>query len=75
MTVEAPGLGKLNVRASPDNCQVFVDGTFVDYPPILDRPVAAGPRVVGFKWPDGGKSEQTVEVPRNGSAFVTGRKE
>ncbi len=74
-TVTAPPLGKLNVRASPDNCQVFVDGTFVDYPPILDRPVAAGPRVVSFKWPDGAKSEETVEVPRSGSAFVTGRKE
>jgi serine/threonine protein kinase len=73
--VEAPGLGKLNVRASPDNCQVFVEGTFVDYPPILDRPVAAGPRVVTFKWPGGAKSEETVEVPRGGSAFVTGRKE
>jgi serine/threonine protein kinase len=75
VTVSAPPLGKLNVRASPDNCQVFVDGTFVDYPPILDRPVAAGPRVVSFKWPDGAKSEETVEVPRSGSAFVTGRKE
>jgi len=74
-TVSAPPLGKLNVRASPDNCQVFVDGTFVDYPPILDRPVAAGPRVVSFKWPDGAKTEETVEVPRSGSAFVTGRKE
>jgi hypothetical protein len=73
--VEAPALGKLNVRASPDNCQVFVEGTFVDYPPILDRPVAAGPRVVSFKWPDGAKSQETVEVPRGGSAFVTGRKE
>jgi hypothetical protein len=73
--VEAPALGKLNVRAIPDNCQIFVDGTFVDYPPILDRAVAAGPRTVAFKWPDGAKSEETVEVPRGGSAFVTGRKE
>jgi serine/threonine protein kinase len=73
--VEAPPLGKLNVRANPDNCQVFVDGTFVDYPPILDRAVAAGPRTVSFKWPDGAKSEETVEVPRGGAAFVTGRKE
>jgi hypothetical protein len=73
--VEAPGLGKLNVRASPDNCQVFVEGTFVDYPPILDRAVAAGSRAVSFKWPDGARSEQTVEVPRGGVAFVTGRKE
>jgi hypothetical protein len=73
--IEAPALGKLNVRALPDNCQVFVDGTFVDYPPILDRPVAAGVRTVSFKWPDGSKSEQTVEVARGAAAFVTGRKE
>jgi len=73
--MEAPALGKLNVRAIPDNCQIFVDGMFVDYPPILDRAVAAGPRTVAFKWPDGAKSEETVEVPRGGSAFVTGRKE
>jgi serine/threonine-protein kinase len=73
--VEAPGLGKLNVRASPDNCQVFVAGTFVDYPPILDRPVAAGSHLVSFKWPDGATSQETVEVPRGGVAFVTGRKE
>jgi len=73
--VEAPGLGKLNVRASPDNCQVFVEGTFVDYPPILDRPAAAGSHLVSFSWPDGAKHEETVEVPRGGVAFVTGRKE
>jgi hypothetical protein len=73
--VEAPVLGKLNVRAIPDNCQVFVDGTFVDYPPILDRAVASGARSVVFKWPDGASSQETVEVPRGGSAFVTGRKE
>jgi serine/threonine protein kinase len=74
-SVVAPPLGKLNVRANPDNCQVFVDGTFVDYPPILDKSVAAGRRVVAFKWPDGARSEETVEVPPAGAAFVTGRKE
>jgi serine/threonine protein kinase len=73
--VEAPGVGKLNIRALPDNCQVFVDGAFVDYPPILDKTVAAGNHLVAFKWPDGGKSQETVEVPRGASAFVTGRKE
>jgi hypothetical protein len=73
--VEAPPLGRLNVRAIPDNCEVFVDGTFADYPPILDRRVASGLRTVSFKWPDGAKSEQTVEVRSGASAFVTGRKE
>jgi hypothetical protein len=70
----APGLGKLNIRALPDNCQIFLDGSFVDYPPILNKSVAAGSHVVSFSWPDGGKSQETVDVAPGGSAFVTGRK-
>jgi hypothetical protein len=71
----APPAGKLNVRAVPDNCEVFVDGTFVDYPPILDRPVAAGRHTVSFRWPDGARYEETVEVKGASPTFVTGRKE
>jgi hypothetical protein len=71
----APAVGKLNVRAVPDNCEVFVDGTFVDYPPILDRPVAAGRHTVSFRWPDGAKAEQTVEVKGGAPNYVYGRKE
>ncbi len=74
-TVEAPGLGKINIRAQPDNCQVFIDGTFVDYPPILDKQVAAGTHTVSFKWPDGAKAQESAEVTRGGAAYVTGRKE
>jgi hypothetical protein len=73
--IEAPGLGKLNVRATPENCEVFLNDMFVDYPPILDRPVAAGRHSVSFRWPDGARSEQTVEVRAGAPAFVTGRKE
>jgi hypothetical protein len=73
--VDAPALGKLNVRANPDNCEVFVDGTFVDYPPILDRPAVVGRHTVAFKWPDGRRSEQSIEVQRGSPAFVFGRKE
>jgi hypothetical protein len=75
VSVEAPGVGKLSIRSMPDNAQVFIDGTFVDYPPIHDKPVAAGPHAVSFKWPDGARSQETVEIARGGSAFVTGRKE
>ena len=73
--VQAPALGKLNVRAVPDNCEIFVNGTFVDYPPILDRPAATGRLVVSFRWPDGARSEQAVEVKGGQPAFVVGRKE
>ena len=74
-TVEAPGVGRVSIRALPDNCEVLLDGTFVDYPPILDRRIAAGAHTVGFRWPDGRTSEQTVDVEPGGSSFVTGRKE
>ncbi len=75
VAVEAPGVGKINIRALPDNCQVFIDGAFVDYPPVLDRAIAEGAHTVGFKWPDGAKSQETIEVPRGAPAFVTGRRE
>jgi hypothetical protein len=70
-----PGLGKLNIRALPDNCQVAIDGTFVDYPPILNKAVAAGTHVVSFTWPDGRKAQESVEVASGAAAFVTGRRE
>jgi hypothetical protein len=73
--IEAPGLGKLNVRATPENCEVFVNDIFVDYPPILDRPVAAGRHNVSFRWPDGARSQQAIDVKPGAPAFVVGRKE
>jgi hypothetical protein len=70
----APALGRINVRANPDNCKVYIDGTFIDYPPILDRPVAKGAHTVSFQWPDGQRREETVEVGA-GPAYVMGRRE
>jgi len=74
-SLAAPAPGKLNVRAAPDNCEVFVDGTFVDYPPILDRPVAAGRHTVSFRWPDGTKAEESAEVKGGSPTYVYRRKE
>jgi serine/threonine protein kinase len=71
----APALGRLNIRAQPDNCRVLIDGTFVDYPPILDKPVAAGRHQVAFEWPDGKRREYAVEVTTRAPAYVTGRKD
>jgi serine/threonine-protein kinase len=72
--LQAPGLGRLNVRATPDNCEVWVDGFSAGYLPILDRPIAAGPHAVAFRWPDGAHLEQGLEVEAGRAAFVTGRK-
>ncbi|HUG54278.1 MAG TPA: serine/threonine-protein kinase [Vicinamibacteria bacterium] len=71
----APPLGRINIRAIPDNCRIFIDGAFVEYPPILDRAIATGPHKVAFKWPDGSEREESVEVPPTGPAYVTGRKD
>jgi hypothetical protein len=73
--VAAPGLGRLSIRANPDNCQVLVDGVFVDYPPILDKAIAAGAHTVAFKWPDGSRAEQTAQVAAGRVAYVMGRKD
>ena len=74
-SVDAPALGRLSIRANPDNCQVFIDGTFVDYPPILDKLVSAGSHSVSFRWPDGKEGRETVQVQGGKVAFVVGRKE
>jgi hypothetical protein len=73
--VAAPALGKINIRANPDNCQVFIDGEFVEYPPILDRAIAAGEHRVAFKWADGTRREESVQVARGAPAYVMGRKD
>jgi hypothetical protein len=75
VALPAPTLGKLNARATPENCEVLVDEVFVDYPPIRDRPLAAGRHTVTFKWPDGKTQQQTIEVKENKPSFVEGRKE
>jgi serine/threonine protein kinase len=75
VSVAAPALGRLNIRAQPDNCRVFINGAFVDYPPILEKQVAAGRHTVAFEWPDGVRREHPVEVTVRAPAYVTGRKE
>jgi serine/threonine protein kinase len=75
VSLAAPALGKLNIRAQPDNCRVLIDGSFVDYPPILDKPVAVGRHVVAFEWPDGARREHPVQVTDRAPAYVTGRKD
>jgi len=72
--VEAPGLGRINIKANPDNCEVLINGAFVDYPPILDRSIVEGTHTVSFRWPDGMRRDETVEVRRGGVAYVMGRR-
>jgi hypothetical protein len=73
--VAAPQLGRISIRANPDNCRVVVDGTFLDYPPILDRPLALGRHAVEFQWPDGARRVETIEVAKGTPTYVMGRKD
>jgi predicted Ser/Thr protein kinase len=73
--VETPRLGRLNIKANPDNCEVFIDGAFVDYPPILDKAVAVGAHTVAFKWPDGVRRDEQAQVEAGSPAYVMGRKD
>jgi serine/threonine protein kinase len=73
--VAARQLGRISIRANPDNCRVFVDGTFLDFPPILDKPLAVGRHTVEFRWPDGARQEETVDVAKGAPSYVMGRKE
>lgn len=74
VTMQTPSPGKFSVRATPDNCKVFVDGVFADYPPILDRAIVAGAHTVAFEWPDGVRSEQSVQIQAGKPAYVMGRR-
>src|SRR6185295_18140861 len=73
--VAAPQLGRISIRANPDNCRVVVDGAFLDYPPILDRPLALGRHAVEFQWPDGARRVETIEVAKGTPTYVMGRKD
>jgi len=74
-TLSVPAAGKISIRANPDNCEILIGGSFVDYPPILDRPIAAGTHKVAFRWPDGTLREELAEVTPGGIAYVMGRKD
>jgi hypothetical protein len=73
--LRAPELGRISIRANPDNCQVLIDGVFVDYPPILDKPIVSGSHTVSFKWPDGQRADEKAEVAPGRIAYVMGRRE
>jgi hypothetical protein len=73
--VDAPALGRVSIKASPDNCEVSIDGVFADYPPILDRALAEGTHTIGFKWSDGARRDEAVEIVAGRLAYVTGRKD
>jgi hypothetical protein len=73
-TLEAPGLGKVSIRAVPGNCEVFINGMPAGAPPIMNQNIAEGSHTVVFEWPDGAKNEQNQVVRQGRHTYVTGQK-
>jgi len=67
--IALPPLGKINIRAIPSNCKIYIDGIFLDYPPIFDRRIVAGRHKIKYLWPDGKKKIKPIEVPAGKSAW------
>jgi hypothetical protein len=69
--VVLPELGRLTVQAQPSNCKVYIDGTYVDVTPVLDRPIAAGGhRVKVIFVPNGSAREVDVTITAGASERV-----
>src|SRR5439155_621803 len=67
-----PSLGTLTVQAQPSNCQVFVDGQYVDVTPVLDLPIGSGAHRVKVVFvPTGASQEVAVAVDGGKNARVT----
>ena len=58
-----PKLGYLTILALPSNCKIYVGGKYLDIPPVMDYPIAAGVYVIrGEYLPTGEIQEETITV-------------
>ncbi len=73
-TLDPPGLGKVSIRATPGNCEVFINGMPAGAPPIGNQDIVEGSHTVVFEWPDGVKNEQNQVVRQGRHTYVTGQK-
>ncbi len=55
--IRAPAMAILNINARPGNCKIYIDGIFIDFPPIFNLPVQAGDHQVRVVWEKQGKEK------------------
>jgi len=60
--VTLPSLGSIAVFSVVETCKVFADGQDFGYPPISNRPVAAGRHAIELRCDDGRIDRQTATV-------------
>lgn len=71
--ISQPAMGTLSVRANPSNCKIFIDGEFIDFPPITNLPVQSGTHAVTFNWEKlGKKTTKSVVISAGQSETVMG---
>jgi serine/threonine-protein kinase len=60
--VQLPEPGYLTLRWAAEDCSARIGGTDLGFPPVNDRPIAAGTFLVRFTCPDGTEKQVTVTV-------------
>jgi len=73
-TVQAPPLGRVNVRANPGNCTVSINGVSAGAPPFMNREIVEGSHEFVFTWPGEVRDVQRVEVQAGKPSYVIGQK-
>jgi serine/threonine protein kinase len=73
-TVQAPPLGRVNVRANPGNCTVSINGVSAGSPPFMNREIVEGSHEFVFTWPGELKDVQRVDVQAGKPSYVIGQK-
>jgi len=73
-TVQAPPLGRVNVRANPGNCTVNINGFSAGAPPFMNREIVEGSHEFVFSWPGELKDVHRVEVQVGKPSYVIGQK-
>ncbi len=74
VSVKAPPLGRVNVRANPGNCTLTINGVSAGAPPFMNREIVEGSHEFVFTWPGDVKDVQRVEVQAGKPSYVIGQK-
>jgi len=73
-TVQAPPLGRVNVRANPGNCTLSINGISAGAPPFMNRDIVEGSHEFVFTWPGDLRDVHQVVVQVGKPSYVIGQK-
>jgi hypothetical protein len=73
-SVQAPAVGRVNVRANPGNCTLAINGISAGAPPLMNREIVVGSHEFVFTWPGDVKDVQRIEVQAGKPSYVIGQK-